>query len=76
MVVDPADRTDVGDRIDYTFVATNTGNVAMTDVEITDPLDGLSPLDCTPAAPATPAARRRDHLYGDPRRGDRRHRHQ
>nr|WP_304650995.1 SpaA isopeptide-forming pilin-related protein [Tessaracoccus sp. ZS01] len=43
----------VGDVITYTFVATNTGNVTLTDVIITDPLPGLSALTCDPAQPAT-----------------------
>lgn len=34
----------VGDIVEYTFVATNTGNVRLTDVEINDPLAGLTPV--------------------------------
>ena len=33
-----------GDLVDYTFVATNDGNVTLTDVTITDPLAGLSAI--------------------------------
>ncbi|MET3565739.1 putative repeat protein (TIGR01451 family) [Leifsonia sp. 563] len=44
----------VGDSITYTFVSTNTGNVTMTNVSITDPLPGLSALSYTwPGAPGT-----------------------
>lgn len=36
-----------GQEVEYTFVATNTGNVTLTDVTITDPLEGLSDLSFT-----------------------------
>ncbi|MFF9564460.1 beta strand repeat-containing protein [Leifsonia sp. NPDC014704] len=44
----------VGDTVTYTFVATNTGNVTLTGVGITDPLPGLSALSFTwPGTPGT-----------------------
>jgi uncharacterized repeat protein (TIGR01451 family) len=36
----------VGDVVTFEFVATNTGNVTLEDVEVTDPLPGLSQIDC------------------------------
>ncbi|MCB0582061.1 MAG: DUF11 domain-containing protein [Phaeodactylibacter sp.] len=42
---------DIGDVIDYQITVTNTGNVTITNVTISDPM--LSGLLCSPAAPAT-----------------------
>ena len=45
-----------GDVVTYTFTATNTGNVTLTDTRITDTgLPGVTvdPANCTPAAPAS-----------------------
>jgi LPXTG-site transpeptidase (sortase) family protein len=39
--------------ITYKFVAENTGNLTLYDVMITDPLPGLSVLDCSASMPAT-----------------------
>ena len=36
----------VGEPITYTFSVNNTGNLTLTNVTVTDPLDGLSPIDC------------------------------
>src|SRR5207248_3218252 len=35
-VVTPNSRTDAGDRVDYSFTVTNTGNVTLTGVTVTD----------------------------------------
>jgi uncharacterized repeat protein (TIGR01451 family) len=43
-VVAPTDRVDAGDKTHYTFVVTNTGNVTLTGVKVTDP---LTSLDCS-----------------------------
>ena len=40
----------VGDTLTYSFVATNDGTVTLSNVAITDPLPGLSPLTCAPVA--------------------------
>ena len=41
-VVAPNDRADAGDKISYAFAVTNTGNVTLTGVTVTDPLTGLT----------------------------------
>ena len=41
----------VGQSIEYTMTATNTGNVTLTGVTVSDP--GIATLACTPAQPAT-----------------------
>jgi uncharacterized repeat protein (TIGR01451 family) len=35
-----------GATIDYSFLVTNTGNVAISDVAVNDPLPGVTPVDC------------------------------
>ena len=44
----------VGDVIHYTIVATNTGNVTLHGVDVTDP--NVTDLDCTPVTPVTDLA--------------------
>jgi uncharacterized repeat protein (TIGR01451 family) len=49
----PSSGLGVGDTVTYTMVATNTGQVSLHGVTVTDPMTGLSAIACTPAAPAT-----------------------
>ncbi|ROR55341.1 putative repeat protein (TIGR01451 family) [Luteococcus japonicus] len=50
--VDPGTVTAVGQTVTYTMAATNTGNVTLSNVFLSDPLPGLSlPLQCTITAP-------------------------
>ena len=51
-----------GDTVAYSFCVTNTGNVTLTSVGVTDPLPGLSAVTC-PARDA--GARRLDDVHGD-----------
>jgi uncharacterized repeat protein (TIGR01451 family) len=46
----------VGATINYTFVATNTGNVPLTNVRVTDPLPGLSAISPTSVANLAPGS--------------------
>ena len=43
----------VGDVIDYTITVTNTGNVTLTDVDVTDPNADPGSIICVPATPLT-----------------------
>lgn len=43
----------VGNTISYSFVVTNTGNVNLANLIISDTMSGMSALACTPSAPAT-----------------------
>jgi len=45
--VSPTTVTEAGQVLTYTFVATNTGNVSLANVIIDDPIEGLSPMDCS-----------------------------
>lgn len=52
-VVLPADRADAGDVIHYTILVTNTGNLPLTGVTITDTGTGVTLGTCSPAMPAS-----------------------
>ncbi|UPL10575.1 DUF7507 domain-containing protein [Microbacterium sufflavum] len=47
--------TDEGDTIDYTFTVTNTGNVTLTDITVSDPKAGTVTCDVTTLAPGAVA---------------------
>lgn len=51
-VVVPAGRTDVGDVVRYSFQATNTGNITLDSISVTDPVTGPVTCDVTTLAPA------------------------
>ncbi|MBN6191439.1 DUF11 domain-containing protein [Aneurinibacillus sp. BA2021] len=48
--------TDEGDTIDYTFTVTNTGNVTLTDITVSDPKVGTVTCDATTLAPGAVAS--------------------
>jgi uncharacterized repeat protein (TIGR01451 family) len=50
---DGGDGATVGDIITYTFVVTNTGNVTLSNIVVSDPLAGMSPIVCTISGDAT-----------------------
>ena len=62
---DVATYDEVGDLITYTYVATNTGNVTLNNVTISDPLPGLSALSCVPTQPGATRSDRGDELQRD-----------
>jgi hypothetical protein len=43
---DTSDDVSLGDTLTYTFNVTNTGNVNLTSVDVTDPMSGLSDITC------------------------------
>ena len=47
----PTQVSAAGEVVTYTFVVTNPGNVTVSGINVTDPLPGLGPITCTPAAP-------------------------
>ena len=49
----PSALSDVGEEVEFTLTATNTGNVTLSGVRVIDNLPGLSALDCSPGQPAT-----------------------
>ena len=51
----PAIVSAAGDTVTYSFLVTNTGNVTLTGVTVTDPLAGLSPIAC-PVSSLAPTA--------------------
>ena len=57
-VVAPTNRADVGDRVNYTLTATNTGNVTLTGVTVSDPTLADAGVHAGAAGDAAPRARR------------------
>ena len=69
--------TAAGQAVTYKVAVTNTGNVTLTNVDVTDTLTAPAGppvgLSCTPAMPATLAPGALDELYGHVRRHRRRY---
>ena len=49
----PSSGVVAGTTVTYTLTGTNTGDVTLHGVTVTDPMTGLSAVDCTPTTPAT-----------------------
>ena len=65
-----------GAPVTYAYSVTNTGNVTLDPVTVTDPMPGLSAITCpdTTLAPGAPAIDLHRHLHHHPgRRGSRQH---
>ena len=45
-----------GTHVTYSYLVTNTGNVILNPIAVTDPMAGLSAVTCSPAAPWLPGA--------------------
>ena len=60
-----------GDVVTYTFDGQNTGTSTLHNVTVTDPMTGLSAIDCTPATPGDPRPRRHHRLHRRPTRSPR-----
>ncbi|MCP4963768.1 MAG: DUF11 domain-containing protein, partial [bacterium] len=50
---DGSGNVSLGDTLTYQVTATNTGNIVLNNVSISDPLSGLSALSCSESMPAT-----------------------
>ena len=62
-VVAPNGRVDAGDTISYTFTVTNTGNVTLHDVVVTDSADGYRLHRSRTLAPAAPSTAHLPAIY-------------
>ena len=54
-----------GEEIDYTITVTNTGNVTVDAVDVSDPNADPGSIVCVPATPLTLAPGEFDDVYGD-----------
>ncbi|HET9520758.1 MAG TPA: hypothetical protein VFO73_06925, partial [Candidatus Limnocylindrales bacterium] len=55
-IVAPSTRADAGDKITYTYVITNDGNVTLTGVDLDDALVGLADATCNGVTTLAPGA--------------------